>query len=198
MATPADGTRHVTVNPCNGIHPHDVTRDAPNPIREYGRHCRRVIKLTLGEIGALIMADLIRIVIDDDPDAAHLLDPDTYFPARIRFAAEVYPRHDTIRIMVHGLTDTELDHPFDTPADGSPCPIDYPEIIGVVADAYGWTNLDDPDDRRFLVRVTTLTEDEQTRDDDRPGEVRVYTHSVPPWLMTAAPAAPGFDESTDD
>lgn len=143
------------------------------------------------------MADLISIAVHDEPDAAHLLDPDTYIPMRIRFAAEVYPRHDTIRIMVHGLADTELDHPYATPSDDSPCPFEYPEIVETVANAYGWTNPGDPDDRRFLMRVVTLTEDEQARDEDRVGEVRMYPHSVPPWLMSAAPAATGLDDSAD-
>lgn len=165
------------------------TDTTPHPARQYGRHYDRAINLAVGEIAALIVADLINISTDPDPEVA--------FPARIRYAAEAYPRHDTIRIMVHGLTNAELDRPFDTPADGSPCPIDYPEIIEVVANAYGWSNPGDPDDRRFLVRVVTLTEDEQTHDDDRLGEVRVYPHSVPPWLMTAAPAAPGFDGPAD-
>jgi hypothetical protein len=165
------------------------TDTTPHPARQYGRHYDRAINLAMGEIGALIVADLINISTDPDPEVA--------FPARIRYAAEVYPRHDTIRIMVYGLTDTELDHPYDTPTDGSPCPVDYAEIIEVVANAYGWTNHGDPHDRRFLVHVNTLGEDEQTREDYRVGEVMVYPHRVPAWLMSAAPAAPGFDESAD-
>lgn len=131
--------------------------------------------LPIADIAAMIIADLIAIKYDPETD--------TVFPERIRYAAEVYPRHDTINITVYGLTDAELADPEERPSDDSPHPIDYPAIVDIVANTYGGGSPENPGDGRFLTHVTTLSESEQHRDAARIGQVTEHPHHVPPWLI---------------
>lgn len=110
----------------------------------------RYAELALPEVAVLITAELIAIGADPDPD--------TVFPARLRYAATVCPHLGVIEIAVYGLTDAELATPYTAPAD-APCPAAVPEIIGTVADHYS------PDNpaRRFTVAVSTMDEATQRR-----------------------------------
>lgn len=135
------------------------------PTRHYGDRAVDTDWLSVTEIAALIVADLITISADPDLESV--------FPDRIHYAAHVYPRHETIQLDVYGLTDAELADPYQSPADG---------IIDTVASRYGWTSAD-PDDRRFLMHVTTLDETRQHASAAEVGTVAAYPHHVPPWLL---------------
>jgi hypothetical protein len=149
--------------------------DTDTAARRYGDHYTNTASSYLAEIAALIMADLITISADPDPDSV--------FPRWVHYAADVYPRHDTIHISVYGFADVELAHPYDHPADRSPAPIDYPEIVDTFATRYGWTS-GDPNDRRFVLHVTTHPgTDRDEQDEDRIGTVTTHPHIVPPWLL---------------
>lgn len=93
------------------------------PARRYGWRYAATAELVLPELAVLIMADLVHAGTD----------PDDPVPARIRYAADVFPAGDLIHFWVYGLTDAELNAPFDPPAEAGPCPVDYPEIIDSVA-----------------------------------------------------------------
>jgi hypothetical protein len=138
--------------------------------RRDGVHYAATADLVLPEVAALIMARLIMISADPDPE--------TVFPARIRFAADVFPADNLIHIRVLGVTDAELAAPYAIPDDGAPCPVDYAEVIDTVADDYGWNNLDDPHDRRFRLHVSIVDESDQEWLDSKVGTVVV---AQGPW-----------------
>lgn len=140
--------------------------DASDGNRWYGQYYRRTADLSLAEIAAMIIAELAAIKYDPDTD--------TVFPARIRYAADVDPRHDTITVAVFGLTDDEIANPDDRPNDDSPTPNDYAAIVEIVGTEYGWGDIDDAANRRFRVRATTLPESEQ-----RAAQHRIGTVSAP-------------------
>jgi hypothetical protein len=128
--------------------PHTTPADTtPAPARQHGSPYDT---LALPEVAVLITAELVAISADPDPE--------TVFPARLRYATTVCPHLGVIEIAVYGLTDAELAAPYTAPAD-APCPASFAEIIGTVADHY---SPDNPG-RRFTVTVSTLDEATQRR-----------------------------------
>lgn len=164
-------TPHTTDTPTTGT--------TPAHARRYGPHYTATAALTVPEVAALIMSDLIMISADPDPD--------TVFPARIRFAADVFPADNLIHIWVFGLTDAELAAPYASPDDGAPCPVDYDEIIAdTVATDYGWNNPHDPGDRRFRLQVSTMDEDRQATAAHRIGTTVTtggHAPADPAWIV---------------
>jgi hypothetical protein len=142
-----------------------------------GVHYAATANLVLPEVAVLIMARLIMISVDPDPE--------TVFPARIRFAADVFPADNLIHIRVFGVTDAELAAPYAIPDDGAPCPVDYAEVIDTVADDYGWVNLDDPADRRFRLHVSIVEEADREWCESRVGAVAVAQGHAPALVALA-------------
>lgn len=86
--------------------------------------------------------------------------PAAVFPARIRFAAEIDPDMRMIHILVYGLTNVELAHPYDRTPD-APSPVHITEIIAKAADSHYNCNHRHATGNRFFLRVPMLNESRQ-------------------------------------
>ncbi|MCO1575197.1 hypothetical protein M8C13_05415 [Crossiella sp. SN42] len=144
-----------------------------------GWHCRHNVicpaitpERTLTEAATLILAELITIS-DGGPGAV--------LPARLRFAAEVYPRANVVCIQVFGLRDAELASPDQRPED-APSPTDIAGIVRAVADAASPCD-PEPGKKRFEVRVFLPSEADQRQ---LSGFIGTVTTDSRPHLPTGA------------